>query len=483
MENQRPQTVPRVLIFPMPAQGHVNPMLKLAELLAMSGIHITFLNTDHIHNRLIKYTDIETRYSKYTGFIFRTISDGLDEDHPRKGKLVWDIVHSLHQKAKPVLKEMLVSGQLGSGDSPSVTYMISDGLFGEFTIDVGEELGIPTVHFRCSSACYFWSYFFFPRLLESGEIPITNMDKLISSVPGMESFLRARDLPSMCRVTDVTTDQTLHMVHEVTYQSHRARALILNTFEDLEGPIVRRITEFCPNIYTIGPLHTHLNVRLAQNSKWSSDQSSNNLYDEDRSCLTWLDSQPPHSVIYVSFGSITVVSKAELLEFWYGLVNSKQRFLWVMPPDMVLGEDGENSVPADLEEATRERGCMVGYAPQEQVLAHSAVGGFLTHSGWNSTLESIGAGVPMICWPYFGDQQINSRFVSQVWNLGLDMKDVCDRKVVEKMVNDLMVERRREFAESTAEMARLAKRSVNEGGPSYSNLERLIQDIISCWTN
>ncbi|TKY69965.1 7-deoxyloganetic acid glucosyltransferase [Spatholobus suberectus] len=88
---------------------------------------------------------------------------------------------------------------------------------------------------------------------------------------------------------------------------------------------------------------------------------------------------------------------------------------------------------------------MVGWAPQEEVLAHKAIGGFLTHSGWNSTLESVVAGVPMICWPYFADQQINSRFVSEVWKLGLDMKDVCDRHVVEKMVNDLMVHRREEF--------------------------------------
>ncbi|KAF4380229.1 hypothetical protein F8388_024522 [Cannabis sativa] len=74
---------------------------------------------------------------------------------------------------KPVLKEMLVSGQLGSGESPYITYMILDGLFGEFTIDVAEELGIPCVHFRTASACCFWSFFFFPRLVDTGEIPIT----------------------------------------------------------------------------------------------------------------------------------------------------------------------------------------------------------------------------------------------------------------------------------------------------------------------
>ena len=110
-------------------------------------------------------------------------------------------------------------------------------------------------------------------------------------------------------------------------------------------------------------------------------------------------------------------------------------------------------------------------------MAHQAIGGFLTHSRWNSTLESIVAGVPMICWPYFADQQTNSRFVSEVWKLGMDMKDVCDRVMVEKMVNHLMEERRENFMKSAAEMARLAKESVSEGGSSYCNLDHLIKDI------
>ncbi|PON56500.1 UDP-glucuronosyl/UDP-glucosyltransferase [Parasponia andersonii] len=183
MEHQGPQTVPRVLIFPLAAQGHVNSMLKLAELLVLAGIHITFLNTDHIHDRLIRYTDVETRYSKYQGFIFRTISDGLEEDHPRAGDRFMEVVYSLNEKTKPVFREMLVSGKLGSADTPLVTHIISDGIFGGFTIDVAEELGIPIIHFRT----IFWSIFSFPDLIESGELPIRGANIIFQSKNGFRT--------------------------------------------------------------------------------------------------------------------------------------------------------------------------------------------------------------------------------------------------------------------------------------------------------
>jgi UDP:flavonoid glycosyltransferase YjiC (YdhE family) len=103
--------------------------------------------------------------------------------------------------------------------------------------------------------------------------------------------------------------------------------------------------------------------------------------------MTWLDTQPSKSVVYVSFGSVVVITRDQLLEFWYGLVNSKKRFLWVIRPDLVTGKD-ETQIPAELLERKRRVGCLVDWAPQEEVLGHRAIGGFLTHSGWNSTLES-----------------------------------------------------------------------------------------------
>ncbi|KAK8976692.1 hypothetical protein V6N11_057290 [Hibiscus sabdariffa] len=154
------------------------------------------------------------------------------------------------------------------------------------------------------------------------------------------------------------------------------------------------------------------------------------------------------------------------------------KFLFVVRPNSVIGKDVEGEdVVRELFEKTKDQGYIVDWAPQEEVLNHPSVGGFLTHSGWNSTLESIVAGVPMICWPYFADQQVNSRVVSEVWKIGLDRKDVCDRNTVEKMVNDVMVDRKDEFANSAAEMAKVTNQCVNVGGSSYTNLDRLIEDI------
>ncbi|KAK3423551.1 hypothetical protein EUGRSUZ_F00349 [Eucalyptus grandis] len=119
------------------------------------------------------------------------------------------------------------------------------------------------------------------------------------------------------------------------------------------------------------------------------------MWKEDLGCLEWLDLKPPGSVVYVNFGSITVMSQAQLVEFAWGLASSGQVFLWAIRPDLVVGDAA--ILPPDFLVATRERSLLVSWCPQERVLSHSAVGGFLTHCGWNSTIESIATGVPVVC--------------------------------------------------------------------------------------
>ncbi|GMP23211.1 hypothetical protein CsSME_00000894 [Camellia sinensis var. sinensis] len=466
-------TPPHVLIFPLPAQGHVNSMLKLAELLCLSDFHVTFLVSDHIHNRLLRQTNVHRRFEHYPRFRFETISDGIPTESSRSGSdFLTELIDSLRTVIKPLFRELFCSNRLSYESTRPVTCIIADGVL-SFTIDVAEEMGIPIVYFRTISACAFWAYFCIPQLIESGDLPFKgiDLDVPIQSIPGMEDFLRRRDLPANCRVSDLSNKKFQFLSTE-TRQTPRARALILSTFDDLEGPILSHIRIHMPNIYTIGPLHAHNKPRMAVTST-----SSNSLLEEDHNCMMWLDAQPSQSVIYISFGSLAMITRTQLMEFWHGVVKSGKRFLWVIRPDLVSDGGGVGQIPTELLEATMERGYVVEWAPQEEVLDHQAIGGFLTHSGWNSTLESIVAGVPMICWPYIADQQMNSRYVGEVWKLGMDMKDTCDRIVVEKMIRDLMEVRKSEFVQSTKRMAKLARKATSEGGSSHCNLDRLIKDL------
>ncbi|CBI31566.3 unnamed protein product, partial [Vitis vinifera] len=463
---------PHVLILPSPLQGNVNSMLKLAELLCLAGIQVTFLNCHYPHHCLLSYSNVQARFSRYPGFRFETISDGLPMEHPRTAEQFLDIVDGVKTTTAPLFMEMMISWCRSTSDTrPPLTCIMADQLM-SFATDVANEVGLPIVIFCAISACSFWAYFSFPQLIEAGEVPITgdDMDRLVVSVPGMEGFLRRRDLPSSGRVNDVAYPGLQHLM-KIFRQAQRAHALVINTFDDLEGPVLSQIRDHYPRTYAVGPLHAHLKSKLA--SETSTSQSSNSFREEDKSCILWLDRQPPKSVIYVSFGSLAIITKDELREFWHGLVNSGSRFLWVIRPDalvvpptvtwayqllniwlcsskqlvwrppllsgtacssklkieMILMKTLKHLGEVEYKDAPHTK----GYCLKKKVKHFSEAHAWLSLKKFLSTLKGITAGVPMICWPRFADQQINSRFMSHVWKLGIDMKDTCDRIMIEKM--------------------------------------------------
>lgn len=156
---------PHVLIFPIPALGHVSSMLKLAELLSQAGHRITFLNSEYNHDRLTRHTDICSHYMRFPGFQFKTISDGLPMDHPRTGDKFQEMLHPVKSVTPPLLRELLIDSK------PSVTCVISDG-FMSFAIDVARQVGIPILFFRTISACAFWAYYCILEVIAAGELPI-----------------------------------------------------------------------------------------------------------------------------------------------------------------------------------------------------------------------------------------------------------------------------------------------------------------------
>ncbi|KAI3817786.1 hypothetical protein L1987_11584 [Smallanthus sonchifolius] len=481
--NSKNTVEPHVLIFPIPFQGPVNCALKLAELLCLSGIHVTFLNTEHIHRPLLRHTQVQSRFNRYPNFRFQTIPDGVEHEKPVSGDRFMEVMAAVDEVTKPLFREMMVSGRLSRKSERPVTVMIPDAYF-SFAVDIGIEASIPVICLETISPCCLWtSYLNFPTLVEAGDVPFkgNDLDWLITSVPGTEHIIRRRDLASFCRLNDLS-NPVIELVFKEAHTVPQAQGLILNTFEKLDGLILPHMRKLVPNIYTIGPLHTLHKTQLTANPTAPPSQEtifSNSVWKEDRTCMSWLDEHDPKTVIYVSIGSLATMTVEQLVEIWYGVVNSGKPFLWVRRPGSITGEYEESRVPSELLERTKEIGCIVEWAPQEDVLAHQAIGGFLTHSGWNSTIESIANGVPMVCWPYFVDQQVNSRFVGEVWKMGVDIKDTCDRFIVEKAVRDIMDSKENVFTQSTNTWATLAKESITKTGSSSINLGRLIDHILA----
>ncbi|CAN1275579.1 7-deoxyloganetic acid glucosyltransferase [Linum perenne] len=455
-------------------------MFTLAKLLNhAAGFQITFVNTHHNHVLLQRSLDTSAFTTSFPGFYFSSLPDVAPHDGQQSNVDLPSICRSGRANQLKYFIDETESMRRAAGGvgGPPPTCIIADGIM-SFGIDVAEEIGIPVITFRTYSAVCSWVYFNLDKLKREGVIPIpvcvanVDMDEAITTnIPGLDGILRSRDLPAICRPG--LANQLLKFFMDETESMKRAFGLILNTFDELERPMVSNLATIFPKIYSVGPLHGLLNNVLKQQS---SSISTGGLWEEDKACMTWLDSQPSRSVIYVSFGSLAMFTEAQFVEFWHGLVNAGNPFLWVIRPDSVDGLMDSRQVILGLKESV-DRCFIVDWAPQLEVLAHESVGGFLTHSGWNSTLESLMAGVPMICWAQLADQMVNSRAVSKIWKVGFDMKDTCDRSTVEKMVRDLMGEKRDEIMKSTAEIARMARESIKEGGSSYCNLVKLIGDI------
>ena len=254
------------------------------------------------------------------------------------------------------------------------------------------------------------------------------------------------------------------------YRNRTSSAIIWNTMKSLEESALEQIQgQSQVPIFTIGPLHMILSANI-----------SSSLIEVDRACLSWLDKQPQKSVIYVSsLGSIAALSEEELAEIAWGLANSKQPFLWVIRPGSVHGSDWIELLPKGFQDVVGDKGCIVRWAPQREVLAHPSVGGFWSHCGWNSTLESIGEGVPMICKPCFGDQRVNARYVSYVWRVGLELEEL-ERGEIERAVRRLIWDDEgKEMRARIKELKEKFEICTRNGGASYSSLNELVNLVVS----
>ncbi|XP_060173249.1 7-deoxyloganetin glucosyltransferase-like [Lycium barbarum] len=470
---------PHAVCIPFPAQGHINPMLKLAKILQHKGFHITFVNTEYNHRRLLKSRG-PNALDGFSSFRFETIPDGLPPSDADATQDVASLCESTTRTCLGPFKDLLAKlNDTYTLNAPPVSCIVSDGCM-SFTLDAAQELGVPEVLLWTTSACGFLGYMHYSTIIEKGYTPLkdasylTNgyLETTLDCIPGMEN-IRLRDLPSFLRTTNPDEFMVKFVLQE-TERARKASAIVLNTFETLESEVLESLRTLLPPVYPIGPLH--LLVKHVDDENLKGLGSS--LWKEEPECIQWLDTKEPNSVVYVNFGSITVMTPNQLIEFAWGLANSQQEFLWIIRPDIVSGD--EAILPPEFVEETKKRGMLASWCSQDEVLNHPAIGGFLTHSGWNSTLESISSGVPMICWPFFAEQQTNCWFSVTKWGVGMEIDNNVNRDEVESLVRDLMVgEKGKEMKKKTIEWKNLAQESAKKSkGSSYVNLEKVVNDIL-----
>ncbi|KAB1220553.1 UDP-glycosyltransferase 85A3 [Morella rubra] len=234
----------------------------------------------------------------------------------------------------------------------------------------------------------------------------------------------------------------------------KASGVVIQTFDALEREVLDALSPMFPHLYAIGPLQLLLNQSLDDPLK----SIGCGLWKEDTECLHWLNSKAPNSVVYVNFGSLVVMTAEQLA-------------------DLVEGESAV--LPSEFLEETKDRGLIASWCPQEEVLNHPAVGGFLTHCGWNSIIESVSAGVPMLCWPSFGDQQTNCKYACKEWGIGMEIDSEVKREEVEKLVKELMVgEKGKRMKKKTMEWKKLAEEATGPSGSSSTNLQNLVNEVL-----
>ncbi|KAJ1291943.1 hypothetical protein BS78_02G354800 [Paspalum vaginatum] len=480
----RPQPAkPHALLIPYPAQGHVNPFLKLAKALHARGFHVTFVNTEYNHGRLLRARGAGAFDAGAEGLRFETIPDGLPPSGLDATQDIWALCEAT-RRTGPAAVRALVERLDRTDGVPPVSCVVADGAMG-YAVHVAKEMGLPAYIFFTHSACGFVAYLNFDQLVKRGYVPFkdescfTNgyLDTPVDWMGGMLPGARLRDLPTFIRTTDPDDTMLTIIIKQCELDSPVADGILLNTFDELERRALDATRARLPNNFTVGPLGPDVYPPSYLPSLTSS------LWRDDERCAAWLDGfddGAAGSVLYVNFGSITVVTSEQMDEFAWGLAASGCPFLWVVRPDMVR-DGGGWALPEGFAEEVGARGLTVGWCDQEAVLEHPATGGFLSHCGWNSTLESLRAGVPLLCWPFFSEQVTNARYACDEWGVGLEMPREVGRDQVEAVVRELMAADGRGAAarRRAAEWKEKAKAAVAPGGSSRDNLERFVQEIAS----
>nr|ABL85473.1 gylcosyltransferase UGT71A13 [Maclura pomifera] len=398
-------------------------------------------------------------------------------------------LHSFFENQKPLVRDAvtkIVESKSGRPDSaPRLAGFVLD-IFCTTMMDVADEFGVPSYMFYTSGAGSLSLMSHFQALTDKHKIDTTEFtDKPDTEflIPGFVNSVPAKVLPGVL-FDKVAVPLLLNHYRKM----RKTKGILVNTFIELESNVIHSLCNSeLPPIYPVGPI---LNLNPGGMDKRTTE------------IVTWLDNQPPSSVVFLCFGSMGSFGEDQVREIALALEKSGVRFLWSLrqPP-----ENGKVPLPkdyADLNEVlpegfldrTTEIGQVIGWAPQVTVLAHPSIGGFVSHCGWNSTLESLWFGVPVATWPLYAEQQLNAFQLTRELGLAVEVKmdyrkgfnrgTGNDAEVVVLQAEEIVraircvMEHDSDARNKVKEMSEKSRKGMLDGGPAYTSLGRFISNVM-----
>ncbi|KAF7084274.1 hypothetical protein CFC21_087941 [Triticum aestivum] len=477
---------PHFVLVPLAAHGHLIPMVDLARLLASRGARVSLLTTPLNARRL---------------------RDGGVTDKAARAKLLLEVVELPYSPADYGLPPDCQNADMIADNAQMLPFFLAlRELAGPFEAYV--RALVPRPSCIISDWCNSWTagvatYLGIPRLFFQGPSCFFSLCDLNAAAHGLHERIAAAEdrephvVPSMSVSVKVgngrphgffTSPGCKELRHDAVAAMRTSQGVVINTFLDLEEKSVACYEAALGKpVWTLGPfcLHTRDGDDMASRGGNKSGVS-------ERAIVTWLDKQAPESVVYVSFGSVARKLPKQQFEIGHGLEHCCRPFLWVVKESELASPEARMWLES-LEARTSGRGLVVrGWAPQLVVLSHRSVAGFVTHCGWNSVLESIAHGVPVLTWPHFADQFLNEQLAVDVLGVGLrigvtapvmilndDAAAPVLRGDIARAVSELMQggeeaeERRRKAKEYGAK----ARKAMEKGGNSYERLTQLIESF------
>ncbi|XP_057792765.1 anthocyanidin 3-O-glucosyltransferase 2-like [Salvia miltiorrhiza] len=460
-----------LVFIPFPVVSHLVTAVKTAELLAAhdSRLSITVLvmsmPTDtkissYIKNPRINFVQLEQDVSNGAEAIMK----------PPKSMMHFAGRH--RDSARAVVSEMKRSCRVAG---IFVDIMCVD------MIDVAKELKISSYIFFASGAAVLGLTFDLQSLRDDGGRNLAEFEGS-DEVVTISSYVN----PVPARVWPESVFDGESGFLELSRKAREADGIVINTFLELESYAIGSTyaNERIPRFYPIGP--------IIGEGKDENDESRQRRGE----IMRWLDGQPDSSVVFLCFGSMGAFGEEQVVDIAEALERSGKRFLWSLRKPIFEGgfaypteyENPGEVLPVGFLERTAGVGKVIGWAPQVAVLSHPSVGGFVSHCGWNSTLESVCCGVPMAAWPLGAEQQTNAFQLVKDIGIAVEIKmdyrknsgEIVPKNIIEKAIKQLM-DPTNEIRVRVKELKEKSTRALMEGGSSYNHLGLLIHNFFkSC---